>query len=72
MMSHTNHTPSSTSILAMAETLNFSATASTDDDHFGQDHRPSVLFEFIIPGVLLNTIGEVRTFDARSLSSNKT
>ena len=35
-----------------------SSVASSADDFGGQEH-PSVLFEFIIPGVLLNTIGEV-------------
>ena len=69
MMSHPNYNTSTTSIPDMEGTLNSSMAApSPDDDHFGQDHRPSVLFEFIIPGVLLNTIGEVRTLNARSLS----
>ena len=36
-----------------------SSVASSADDFGGQEH-PSVLFEFIIPGVLLNTIGEER------------
>ena len=69
MMSQGNHTPSSSTIPASEEGGFNSSVASSASEDFGGQENQSVLFEFIIPGVLLNTIGEETERERDTLSS---